>query len=100
MAQAKTLSDKDLKILLATIASRRHAPRNRAMVLMSVWAGMRVGEIASLKIGDVVAADLFVIRVDDFAAAVLGCSIHLGDYLFSNITESPRYCSYFAERDR
>ncbi len=57
MAQAKTLSDKDLRILLATIAARRHAARNRAMVLMTVWAGMRVNEVAALRIGDVVSAD-------------------------------------------
>jgi integrase/recombinase XerD len=49
MAQAKTLSDKELKIVLATIAQGRHAERNRAMVLMSMWAGMRVGEIAALR---------------------------------------------------
>ena len=57
MSQAKTLSEKDLKILLATISSKRHNARNRAMVLMSVWAGMRVGEIAALRLGDVIAAD-------------------------------------------
>ena len=57
MAQAKTLSEKDLRILLATIAAGRHAARNRAMALMSVWAGMRVGEVAALRIGDVVAPD-------------------------------------------
>ena len=57
MAQAKTLSDRELRIVLATVAQKRHAARNRAMTLMSVWAGMRVGEIAALRIGDVVAAD-------------------------------------------
>lgn len=57
MAQAKTLSDKELRIVLATIAQGRHAARNRAMVLMSVWAGMRVGEIAALRIGDVTTPD-------------------------------------------
>ena len=57
MAQAKTLSEKDLRILLATIAAGRHAARNRAMVLMSIWAGMRVGEVAALRIGDAVAPD-------------------------------------------
>jgi len=57
MAQAKTLTDKELRIVLATIADHRHAARNRAMILMSVWAGMRVGEIAALKIGDIVAPD-------------------------------------------
>lgn len=57
MAQAKTLTDKELRIVLATIAQGRHAARNRAMILMSVWAGMRVGEIAALRIGDAVDAD-------------------------------------------
>ena len=54
MAQAKTLSNRDLKVLLATVADGRHAARNRLMILMSVWAGMRVGEIAALRVGDVV----------------------------------------------
>lgn len=57
MPQAKTLSDKSLKIVLATIAQNRHAARNRAMLLMSMWAGMRVGEISALKISDVVGTD-------------------------------------------
>jgi integrase/recombinase XerD len=57
MAQAKTLSDKELKIVLATIATKRHHARNRAMLLMSVWSGMRVGEIAALRLNDVVAPD-------------------------------------------
>ena len=54
MPQAKTLSEKELKIVLATVAQGRHAARNRAMVLMSFWAGMRAGELASLRVGDVV----------------------------------------------
>lgn len=57
MAQAKTLSEKELRMVLATIASRRHAARNRAMLLVSFFSGMRVGEIAALKIGDALAAD-------------------------------------------
>lgn len=57
MSQAKTLSDRELRSVLATIAQGRHAERNRAMVLTSFWAGMRVGEIAALRFGDVLAAD-------------------------------------------
>lgn len=57
MPQAKVLSDKELKIVLATIAQGRHAARNRAMILTSFWTGMRVGEMAALKIGDVVNPD-------------------------------------------
>ena len=54
MSQAKTLTENDLKIVLAVIDKGRNSKRNRLMVLFSHWAGMRVGEIASLKIGDVI----------------------------------------------
>jgi integrase/recombinase XerD len=54
MPQAKTLTEKELKIVLATVAQGRHAARNRAMVLTSFWAGMRAGELAALRIGDIV----------------------------------------------
>ena len=57
MAQAKTLSEKELKRLLAAASQTRHAERDRAMVMMSFMAGMRVGEIAALKIGDVLNTD-------------------------------------------
>jgi integrase/recombinase XerD len=53
MSQAKTLTEHELKILLAVISQGRNVKRNRLMMLMSYWAGMRVGEIAALKIGDV-----------------------------------------------
>ena len=39
------------------VAGTRYAQRNRAMVLTSVWSGMRVGEISALRVGDVVNAD-------------------------------------------
>jgi integrase/recombinase XerD len=54
MPQAKTLSEKELKIVLATVTQGRHAARNRAMLVMSFWAGMRAGELAAIRIGDVV----------------------------------------------
>jgi integrase/recombinase XerD len=54
MAQAKTLSDAELKIALAVIAQGRNAARNRLMVLLSHYGGMRVGEIAALQIPDVI----------------------------------------------
>ena len=57
MPQAKTLKDSELKRVLAVIAQGRHAERNRIAFLLSFWAGMRVGEIAALKIGDVLSAD-------------------------------------------
>ena len=57
MAQAKTLTDKEMRKVLNYIALRKHATRNRAMLLVTHWAGMRVGEVAALRIGDVWSAD-------------------------------------------
>lgn len=57
MSQAKTLSERELKIVLATVAQGRHAERNRALILASFWTGMRVGELSSLRISDVVNDD-------------------------------------------
>lgn len=57
MAQAKTFSEKELKVTLAVVAQSRHPERDRALILMSFWSGMRVGELAALKVSDVVATD-------------------------------------------
>jgi integrase/recombinase XerD len=57
MAQARTLKDKELKQLLGYIQYRKHALRNRVMLLMTHWAGMRVGEVAALRYANVLAAD-------------------------------------------
>ncbi|MDR6420253.1 integrase/recombinase XerD [Paraburkholderia phenoliruptrix] len=57
MKQAKTFTEKELKQVLTYISLRRHALRNRAMVLLTHWAGMRVGEVAALLAGDVVDSD-------------------------------------------
>lgn len=51
--QAKVLSETELKRLFAVIAQRKHAARDRAAVMLSFYAGMRVGEIAALTMGDV-----------------------------------------------
>jgi len=57
MAQARTLNEKELNLLLLYINTTKHAARNRAMVLMTFWGGMRIGEVAATKIGDVLAID-------------------------------------------
>lgn len=65
--QAKTLSPKELRSTLDSIASNPHSARNRLMLLMTRWAGMRVGEVAALRIRDVRNADRSVkqeIRLD------------------------------------
>ncbi len=53
MKQAKIPSDKEFKRLLAIISTERHAERNRMAVMLSYLAGLRVGEIASLMLSDV-----------------------------------------------
>ena len=54
MAQAKTLTPQEFDRLLAYVAGRSFAMRNRMMILISFWSGMRVGEIANLKVCDVI----------------------------------------------
>ena len=54
MKQAKVLTDREMKRLLAVVADDSHIERNRLAIMLSYFAGLRVGEIASLKISDVV----------------------------------------------
>ena len=53
MKQAKVPNELEMKRLLAVIANGRHAGRNRLALALSFYAGLRVGEIASLKATDV-----------------------------------------------
>ena len=67
MTQAKTLIARELRSVLDYVASRPHAARNRCMLLLTHWAGMRVGEVAALTRADVFNADHSVrseIRLD------------------------------------
>ena len=57
MKQARTLNEKELNALLLYIKTRKHAARDRAIVLMTFWAGMRIGEVAATRIKDVLATD-------------------------------------------
>ena len=57
MSQAKTLTQAELDQVLRYIDTRKYSLRNRALVLTSFWSGMRVKEIASLRIMDVMNTD-------------------------------------------
>jgi len=57
MKQARTLNDKELNALLLYIKTRKHAERDRCIVLMTFWGGMRIGEVANVLIKDVLALD-------------------------------------------
>lgn len=55
--QAKTLTAQELRRVLDYVATRRHAARNRAMLLTMYLAGLRVGECAALRYEDVIDAE-------------------------------------------
>jgi len=57
MKRAHILTEREIKRVFAYIAQRPFAERNRAMFQLSIYAGMRVGEIAALGWGDVFTAD-------------------------------------------
>jgi len=54
MGQAKTLTKQELKrVLDYNKACERHSERNRAIILLTFYCGMRIGEVVSLRIADV-----------------------------------------------
>ena len=54
MAQASVLAEADVRRVFRIIETTRYAERNRLAFVLSIYAGLRVGEIAALTIGDVV----------------------------------------------
>lgn len=52
--KAKTLNQAELRKVLDYISTRKHAVRNRAMLMTTFLSGMRVGEVSSLRFMDVV----------------------------------------------
>ena len=57
MAQARALNTAEMEQVLAHVNAGRHAHRNRCFILLTHLAGMRVGEVASLRWVDVLKAD-------------------------------------------
>ena len=53
MAQAKTLTKEEIARVLDFITTRKYAARNRAMMLLTHLAGLRIGEVACLRWSDV-----------------------------------------------
>ena len=53
MSQAKTLTPAEIEQVLTYIGTLQFPLRNRVMLMTGLWSGMRVGEIASLTLGDV-----------------------------------------------
>ena len=57
MATAKSLTPAELEKVLSHIAQHPNAERNKLMLMIGVMAGLRVGEIAGLTLGDVLDED-------------------------------------------
>jgi integrase/recombinase XerD len=57
MATAKSLTAAEFQIAIKYIESQPYAKRNKAMLMMTVAAGLRVSEVAGLTLGDVLNAD-------------------------------------------
>lgn len=55
--QAKTLNERELQRLLYYVAKTKNAKRNRTILLLTHLAGMRIGEVAAVRVCDVLAMD-------------------------------------------
>lgn len=53
MGQAKTLTEKEMRKVFSYVATCKYATRDRAMLLVTHLAGLRVGEVSALRIADV-----------------------------------------------
>jgi len=60
--QAKTLTTQEIRRVLDYISTRKHTARNRAMLMIMYYAGLRVGETSALRIEDVVDTDKSIKR--------------------------------------
>jgi integrase/recombinase XerD len=57
MAQAKTLTQNEIDQVLRYISTKKMGYRDRVIFLMTLWSGMRIKEVASLRIRDVRSED-------------------------------------------
>lgn len=78
MKQAKVLSDRELMRLLKVVDTGRHGPRNRVAMMLSHYAGLRVGETAHLTVVDIQNPDGSImdqVHLDSaYSKAGIGCT--------------------------
>ena len=55
--KAAVLTEGEIRRVFRIIETTRHAERNRVAFVLSIYAGLRVGEIAALTVGDVITRD-------------------------------------------
>jgi site-specific recombinase XerD len=53
MGQASVLNESEIRRVFRIIETTRHVERNRLCFVLSLYSGLRVGEVAALTIGDV-----------------------------------------------
>ena len=53
MAQASVLNETEIRRVFRIVETTRHAERNRLCFVLSIYGGLRVGEIAALTVADV-----------------------------------------------
>jgi integrase/recombinase XerD len=53
MGQATVLTDSDIRRVFRIVETTRHSERNRLAFTLSIYSGLRVGEICALTIADV-----------------------------------------------
>jgi integrase/recombinase XerD len=53
MAQAKSLTQNEIDQVLRYVSTKKMGYRDRVIFLMTVWSGMRIKEVASLRIRDI-----------------------------------------------
>ena len=89
MSQARVLTERELRKVLNFCNTQPHAARNRAMLLCTHQAGMRVGEVAALRICDVLAADGAILEEISLSASqTKGNNSRTG---FDPVTQYRRY---------
>jgi integrase/recombinase XerD len=57
VAQASVLTDTEIRRVFRIIETTRHADRNRLAFTLSIYSGLRVGEIAALTVSNVATVD-------------------------------------------
>lgn len=95
--QARVLDQNELKRVLAVAGAGRHGQRNRLAVMLSHYAGLRVGEIASLMWDDLLETDGSVQQVFYLDAQNTKSgearAVHINNVLRKEITEYRVSCN-------
>ena len=88
MAQARTINEKEAKRLFAFVGTQRNPIRNKAMLALSYYCGLRAKEIASLTIGDVIKANGTIKDVADLSAEQTKGSIEAESFTSTTLPNS------------